>query len=202
MEYGEQILEDITSLEDKNPLSCSNVKMDYGNNNICKTPYSYLEQDENQYRFVGFPATISGICAENYRKIFSEDNVNKMSKKITELLQGVEKNGRNILVPNDKISHILSQVYNSQRPEVGDIYSRYQIGSISQKRNDVREIIDRTINIIVTQIKNEMLTEECNKKLSVWSTILGDFNIHGLRAHSQIKLKNKRSQRFQFHMHY
>ena len=44
--------------------------------------------------------------------------------------------------------------------------------------------------------------EENNKKLSIWTTVYGDFNAHGLRQHPPIKIRKKRPDPFQFHMRY
>ena len=154
---------------------------------LCTT---YDNFDEGYLKHVGWGYTSNrNPC---FDEIFSKENLNQMQQKISELLQGVEPSGKTIIVPLDKIGHILSQVYATQRPPVGDIYSRYIQSGIEDRRNDVREIIDKSINIIVTQIKDEFETIENNKKLTVWTTVLGDFNENGLRAHSQIKLNKRR----------
>jgi hypothetical protein len=44
--------------------------------------------------------------------------------------------------------------------------------------------------------------DECNSKLSAWTTILGDFNEHGLRRHAPIKLREKRPMPMAFNMNY
>lgn len=156
--------------------------------------------DENYLKYVGWE-----YSAENrkcYEELWSECNLDKMQKKITQLLQGVDPNGRNIIVTKENICHILSEVYSSHRPQVGDIYSRYIQSGIEGPRNDVRDIIDRAVQIIVSQVRNELGMIECNSKLTVWNSLLGDFNEQGLRAHPPIKLNNRRSTRFQFNMNY
>jgi tRNA(Ser,Leu) C12 N-acetylase TAN1 len=164
---------------------------------LCTT---YENFDENYLKHTGWGYTSNrNPC---YDEIFSRENLLQMQKKISELLEGVDQNGKTIVVPLDKIGHILSSVYSSQRPSVGDIFSRYIQSGIEERRNDVRQIIDRSINIIVTQIKNEFETIENNKKLTIWTTVLGDFNQRGLRAHSQIKLNKRRSNRMFFFENY
>ena len=62
---------------------------------------------------------------------------------------------------------------------------------------------DQTIEIIVSDVKNNMEIEEHNKKLTIWTTVLGEgVNDHGLRSHSQIKIRESRPDPFQFHMKY
>ena len=41
-----------------------------------------------------------------------------------------------------------------------------------------------------------------NEKLTIWTTLLGDFNEHGLRQYPPIKLRNKRPDPMLFHMRY
>ncbi len=164
---------------------------------LCTT---YENFDENYLRHVGWGFTSNrNPC---YDEIFSKENLIQMQHKISELLEGVDEKGRTIIVPLDKIGHILSSAYSSQRPEIGDIFSRYIQSGIEGRRNDVREIIDRSINIIVTQIKNEFETIENNKKLTIWTTVLGSFNEKGLRSHSQIKLNKRRIPHMQFFQNY
>ena len=164
---------------------------------LCTT---YENFDEGYLKFVGWGYTSNrNPC---YDEIFSKENLIQMQHKISELLEGVDEKGRTIAVPLNSIGHVLSSVYSSQRPEIGDIYSRYIQCGIEDRRNDVREIIDRSINIIVTQIKNEFETIENNKKLTIWTTVLGSFNLHGLRAHPPIKINKRRTPRMQFFENY
>jgi hypothetical protein len=61
---------------------------------------------------------------------------------------------------------------------------------------------DQVINIITTDVKNNLEAEQCNSKLSIWTTVLGDFNEHGLRQHGPIKLKERRPTTMLFNMNY
>lgn len=139
---------------------------------------------------------------DGYKQLFSESNIQNIQTKITQLLNGLSPDGRPIIVTKDVIGSVLSQCMESHKPQVGDMYSRYILPSIEIERNDVRDIVDRTINIIVTQIRNEYEMANNNKKLTVWNTLLGDFNKEGLRAHAPIKVRKRRSDRMMFHMNY
>ena len=63
-------------------------------------------------------------------------------------------------------------------------------------------MIDQTIEIIYSDVKNNLEIEENNKKLSVWTTVLGNFNDNGLRSHAPIKVLNKHPQYCAFFENY
>lgn len=149
---------------------------------------------------VGWEVTNEGNPAIDF--LYSEDNLNELSKAITYALQGVDKYNRKIIVSNDNIASVLSNVYRfGTRQSIGDIHSRFIIPQ-SQPRCDLRSINNQTINIIVSQIKNQTEMEENNKKLTVWSSLLGDFNKEGLRSHEPIKIRKKHPQYMAFNMNY
>jgi hypothetical protein len=164
--------------------------MEYG------TTFFSDEVYNDQYvKHVGFK---SHTCLQQF---FSKNNIDKISRKITELLMGVDKNNRPIIVPDKTITSVMSAVYGNFRPETGDIYSRYNIQK-SNGQNYVQRMIDEVINIITTDVKVNIGMEEYNKTLTVWTTVLGDFNEHGLRQHPPIKLREKRPMPMAFNMNY
>ena len=63
-------------------------------------------------------------------------------------------------------------------------------------------MINQTVNIIVSAIKDEIEITEQNKKLTAWTTVLGDFNEQGLRSHAPIKLRERHPQYMAFNMNY
>jgi hypothetical protein len=148
---------------------------------------------------VGFEQGSQTLCE---KILFSPPTIKKISERLTGLLRGVDPQGKKIVITDDVITNTLSGVYNSFRPEVGDIYSRYQIMTSELWRNDVETIIDRTIAIIYDYVRNEIEMEENNKKLTIWTTILGDFNKHGLRQTPPIKVQRRRPDPFLFNMNY
>ena len=151
--------------------------------------------DDNFLRYVGYSE--NNECIRSY---FSQNTVNLISKKVTELLDGVIMN-KKIVVTDRVITHVMSQIQNSYRPETGDIYSRYNIPQNSTT-NYVKDMIDRTIEFIVSQISTEYGMIENNSKLNIWDTILGDFNKQGLRSHSILKTKERHPDYMQFNMNY
>ena len=135
------------------------------------------------------------------QKLYSKKSLDRISRKITELLQGVDKYNRPIIVPHKTIGSVLSAVYENFRPETGDIYSRYNIPKTGGGSYTAR-MIDEVINIITTDVKVNLGIEKCNENLSIWTTVLGDFNGHGLRQHPPIKLRERRPQPMAFQMNY
>lgn len=159
-----------------------------------KYEYKY---DENNLKHVLWGYTLSDSSIA--KKFFTNSTIKYISKKVTENLMGLED--KPIIVTNDKISHVMSQVYQNIRPKTGDIYSRYIIpddGSI----DIFQELVYNTIEIITNAIRTEVEIITNNKKLSIWSTVYGSFNPHNLRQHAPIKILNKHPQHMMFNMNY
>jgi hypothetical protein len=163
---------------------------------------NYRENPNNSAynAFVGWENTSAGDCG--YDTLFSGENIQAISEAVSRALEGVDPQQKTIVVAPDRIVQVLSNMYqNSTRPQIGDIHSRYIIPQ-AQPRCDLRSVINQTINVIVRSIRDEIETTENNKKLSVWSTVYGDFNKEGLRAHGPIKIRRKHPQYMAFHMKY
>lgn len=150
--------------------------------------------DENSMRYVGWQ---QGNDAE----FFSPDTVEFISQKVSELCEGLDPKNRKIVVPNNTICHIMSSVYHTRNPRVGDIHSNF----IMPQEQDVcimQTMIDRTIAIIFSNVRSSMRMDQNNKRLTVWDTVLGTSNRHGMVSHSKIKLKNRRPDPMLFMMHF
>jgi hypothetical protein len=158
--------------------------------------------DDNYTRFVGWSQSLG--CAngtDGLNEYYSPTTVKTISYKLTELLMGVDKDNRPIIVPDQTIINVMNEVENSFKPETGDIYTRYTIPS-RQTTDMVQDMISQTIEIIYKDISNNLGMIENNNSLSIWTTVYGDFNAHGLRQHSQIKVRENRPQRMAFNMNY
>jgi hypothetical protein len=153
--------------------------------------------DQNYYRYVGY-GYAPNAC---YSLLFSKETVSFISKKITELTLGIDPKNRPIIVPDDKIIDVLNQIYFSFRPSTGDIYGRYNIPT-NEDENYVKSIVDQCIEVIFSDIKNSIGMEQYNSTLSVWTTLLGDFNEHGLRSHPPLKISKNRDYRPYFFENY
>lgn len=155
-------------------------------------------QDDNYYRHVGWNG--GDYYCKTY---FSEATIRTISSKITDFLQGVDPEGRSIVVPDKTILSVMSDIYKSYKPPVGDIHSRLIVSTGNIYRdNYIQNMIDQTIEVITSYVKNTIGIEENNKKLTIWTTVYGDFNRHGLQQTPQIKIRNKHPTHFQFHMRY
>jgi hypothetical protein len=152
--------------------------------------------NSNYNKFVGYEQNQS---LDNF---FNQDTVRLISNKVSELLQGVHHENKRIVVPDKNIVAVMNQVYTNYRTPVGDIYSRYHIPSQEKNQDSTVNMIDQVIETITSYVRNTMAIEENNSKLSIWSTVYGDFNAHGLRRHSTRKIRLKRPASFQFHMKY
>jgi hypothetical protein len=178
MEYGECVL---LNQEFKNlTKTCCNESgyPCYPKEKLC---------DDNFMKFVGWSE--SNECIKKY---FSPAIIQTISKKVTQLLEGVDSCSRSIVVPNKTICAVMSQVYQGFRPPTGDIYGRLNVPN-DETTNYVQNMIDQTVEIIVSDVRNNLGMDEVNSKLNIWhATILGDFNVNGLRAHDVIKTRKRR----------
>lgn len=135
------------------------------------------------------------------RDVYSPETLKKISGIITESLKGVDPQGRDIVVGENTIKSVLSSIIESHIPRSGDIYSKYQI-MYNDPNNSAEDIIAKTIEVITYTMRNQTEMTENNNKLSVWDNLFGDFNKHGLRAHSNIKLKERHPDYMLFNMRY
>lgn len=149
---------------------------------------------------VGWEQTSSGNC--QVESLYSDAVLQSISEAITKSLEGVDPQNKKIIVSKENIASVLSNVYRfGTRQNIGDIHSRYIVPQ-AEPRCDMRSIINQTINIIVSNIRDQTEMEQNNKKLTVWTTLLGDFNKEGLRAHPPIKIKRRHPQYMAFNMNY
>ena len=144
----------------------------------------------DQYRkHVGYSDSTEGIAI-----FFSNDMVKYISKEVTRHLEG------KVIVPCDKITHVMNAIYDSFRPSTGDIHTRYSIPT--EDKTYLQDLVDQTINVIVRSVRDHLQTEDRNRQLSVWSSVYGTFNKHGLLAHQPIKILNKHPRKGLFNENY
>lgn len=153
--------------------------------------------DSNQY--VGWAQQVSWNSLLS--RLFSKETIKTIQSKTSEYLVGVDEEGRKI-VPSERITEgALYGVFENYRPVTGDIYGKYTVNN-ENSRDDYSYIVDQTISLLVRGIRNDLEMQQNNAKLTIWTTVLGDFNEHGLRQHAPIKVRNKRPDNFLFHMRY
>jgi hypothetical protein len=169
--------------------------MEYGKEIQSEMQKYILNNDYN--KFVGYEQN------PDLNNFFTQDTVRFISKKVSELLQGVHPENKKIVVSDKNIIGVMNQVYTNFKPPIGDIYSRYHVMSQNNAQDYTEEMIDQVIETITSYVRNTMAIEENNSKLTIWTTVYGDFNAHGLKRNSQTKcIKHKRPTPFQFHMKY
>ena len=133
------------------------------------------------------------------RQVFTKYTLKVIQEKVYEyLLKAMKKK----IIPSERIVIIaLYGVYENHIPRTGDIYGKYLVVDQTQ-RDDYGYIVDKTISLLIDGIKNDIEMTDANSKLSIWNSVLGDFNENGLRQFPPIKLRNKGPDRMLFHMKY
>lgn len=152
--------------------------------------------DYNFLRYVGWDEN-----NKSAKLFFSQRVINIISKKVSELTKGVDKDNRTIIVPDEHIAKIMDSVFLNFQPPVGDIYSRYVVPNYEQQ-DRVQSLIDQTIELIVSDIRNNYGIDEANEQLTAWIQVYGDFNKGGLLQHPPIKILENRPAVMQFNMNY
>jgi hypothetical protein len=153
--------------------------------------------NENVYRFIGWQQSEQGFD----KVFFSMQNLHSISERLKDLLKCLRKDGKPIIVSDRVIAHIMSEVFSKNRPQLGDMYTMLNIPA-DKARNDLKTMNNMVVQIIFNNIKTEYEMEENNRGLTVWTTVLGDFNKHGLRQYTDIKLNKKNINKVRFNMNY
>jgi len=135
------------------------------------------------------------------QELFDQKTITKISRKVTQLLLGVHPENLPIIVPDHIIGSVVSNIYTNFKPSTGDIYAMYNIPG-KDNQSIVGSVVDQAIETIVSDVRNNMETAQNNAKLTIWTTVYGDFNEHGLRQHPPIKIQNRRSNPMEFNMNY
>ena len=157
------------------------------------------EESIDSHQYVGWETQTSWNTF--LMKLFSKQTVKIIQKKTSEYLMGVDEQGRKIVPSERIIESALLGVYDNYRPNTGDIYGKYTVVN-DNSRDDYTYIVDQVISLLVRNIRNDLEMQHNNSKLTIWTTLMGDFNEHGLRQHPPIKVRNKRPDPMLFHMRY
>ena len=144
-----------------------------------------------QTQFVGSNSNDSILIAN----FFTKDVVDFISEKCTNLLEGVDEKGRQIVVPDKRIFEVMNTVYSSYNYPIG-------FDATISKDQYVKNMIGDSIARIVFDVKNTLQYEQCRNKYTIWTTVYGDFNKEKLRQHAPIKILKNRPNSFEFNMKY
>jgi len=159
----------------------------------------YSREIDSNNQYIGWEQQVSWNPYLN--KLFSKETIKTIQKKVSEYLEGVDDQGRQIIPTERVVENALYGVFNNNRPQTGDMYGKYTVVN-TNSRDDYSYVIDQTISLLVRGIRNQTEMSQNNSKLTIWTTLLGDFNEHGLRQYAPIKVRNKRPDTFLFHMRY
>jgi hypothetical protein len=189
------------SLNDYNNLSTL-VKTEYSQNDIKNMKFqendnSSNSSDNSYLNYFQQTQFIGSDNADNFyvKEFFSQNVVDFISEKITLLLDGVDEQKRDIVVPDKRIFEVMNTVYSSYNYPSG---FDTKISKYDYIQNMIGQVITRT----VYDIKNTLGYEQCTNKYTIWSTLYGDFNKEQVRAHAPIKIQKNRPNSFQFNMKY
>ena len=143
---------------------------------------SNIYYDSNyQKKYVGSLTDDSIVVKE----FFSKKTVDYISKQCTLQLKGVDEEGRDIVIPDNRILEVMNTVQQSYNFATG--FDAPQLTPQTYFDNMVKQTIER----IVYDVSNTLQIEQCNMKKTIWTTVLGDFNKEKLQGHSQIKIRHK-----------
>ena len=118
---------------------------------------------------------------------FSNDEIKFPQHVISEISTAVTKGikdqiGKYVVVPDDKISHVLNQIYSKSKS-----YNLYLADLNSQ--GTIRDIVRETIEFIIRDVSTTLGVETYHANLSKWDGILSSDD-KGLQAHPKIKIRN------------
>ena len=160
-------------------------------------PYIGSQYDDNENRYVLYDSSKNWFT----KYIFSDENLQAIQNTLYDLLKCLRADGRPLIVRKETIAMVLSQIQDKFNPQLGDMYTIYNI-TAEKARNDILTLNQQTTEFIYNQLKTEYEMEVNNSKLTIWTTLLGDFNEHGLRSHAPIKVNNKPINKMRFNMNY
>lgn len=150
--------------------------------------------NEQYLKHVGYVDTNAAIAG-----YFSASTAQFIGAKVSELLSVTFPQG--VIVPQERIVDVMNDIYEAYRPATGDIFTRYIIPT-DENPNCVDEMINQVIQVVVTQVKDNLETDARNSQLTISSTLYGSFNEQGLRRHSHIKTRQRRPQPLLINMNY
>lgn len=167
------------------------------NSNSVITMEKKIDLDQPNFgRYTG----IETVDIPYVKDYFNDNVICNIQNFLADRLRPYEKQNRKVIVDKKIIISVMQDIITKKLPNVGSIYTHDIMPTSTQ--DDYLDIINRTIQVIYGNLKNEMEIEQNNAKLSVWSTLYGDFNKEGLRQTPPIKIKRNRPTPMLFNMNY
>jgi hypothetical protein len=178
--------------------------MEYGNLYPAPSPQTPTQRADKSIGDMynsKFNAYVAYEQPETLDYLFSNENIDMISNTLYDLLKCLRKDGRPIVFTRGVIGQTLSEIQQNAKRQIGDIYTVYTIPP-EKPRDDITRFNEMTIQFLYNQVKTEYEMDQANKRLTIWTTLLGDFNEHGLRQYSTIKLNHKPINKLRFNMNY
>ena len=154
--------------------------------------------DNNEYYLTDYQKRYVGSKIDDntvIQQFFSKKTVEYISQEITDATTDVDDRKRIIVLPDDKILHLMNSVYLSYNPPQG-----FDTFWTPQQYYD--SLVNQVIYQAVFDITNVLGMEQCMQKYSVWDSVLGDYNRRGLRGYAPIKVRERRPNAMEFNMKY
>ena len=143
----------------------------------------------NNYRYtahVGYP----NIC----ETLFSRETLSIISNLIERNLSDIDSG---LSVSMDDIKDVLNAQYESYRLPYGFPLNLYP----TRIHDPIEDLVNQTVDIITRQVRNDHDLRQNASRLTAWTTVMGTLgNEHCIRAHSAIKLNDKKPRSMQFNM--
>lgn len=151
-------------------------------------------------RFVGYEKASGQYSNKCMNSLFSDATGKFIQDEVTKQL-GRELLGRPIQVSMKMIWGVLSDLNSTHQEQTGDIYGRLNVPN--DNLNSYQSLVNQTITVLVDHVRTSIEMEQHNGALSVWDTVLGDFNDKGLRSHPPLTANIDQTRRlFQINMNY
>ncbi len=144
----------------------------------------------------------SNVAPTQYQDLFKPETVLYIQQQCSNYLMPLFE--KPVVIPEEQIREMITSVWNVEAGgDRADIYTAATFNLPEDKVGyDYQRIVRIVIESITSQVKNTYEMAKCNERLDIWNTVYGDFNKAGLRAHSKIKLREKRPTSFLFNMNY
>lgn len=134
--------------------------------------------------------------------LLSEKNLKKLQLKIANLLEGVHPENKRMIVSLKDIASIMHPIIDQTNIKNAGYIQSTRFGNGLSKIDFTDIVNDETITTIVNKLKADYGIENHRNNLSIWSTLYGEHNKEGLRAHAPIKKREKHPQYMAFNMKY
>jgi hypothetical protein len=148
---------------------------------------------------VGMTAVANELLPEE-RAFFTDRTLQHISAEVTARLDGVNEQGKPIRVSSVVIAHAMDGVF--ARMDHPGRSGSFPDPASARAGAALHYLTEQTIFLVADAVRTEVENIQDTAKLTVWTTVLGEHNEHGLRAHPEVFIRGKRKPNAQFYMRY